>query len=59
MVLPRLFNTASRSAFAATKRNLMFSKGLATAAPTAGKVRYVLLWIDQRGTKDTNESSSN
>lgn len=42
MVLPRLFNTASRSAFAATKRNLMFSKGLATAAPTAGKVRAVI-----------------
>lgn len=41
MVLPRLFNTASRSTFAAAKRNLMFNKGLATAASSNGKVRYV------------------
>lgn len=41
MVLPRLFNTATRTAFNATKRNLMFSRGLAAAAPAHGKVRYV------------------
>lgn len=41
MVLPRLFNTASRNAFNAAKRNLVFNRGLASAAPTTGKVRYV------------------
>lgn len=41
MVLPRLFNTASRSAFTAAKRNFVFNRGLATAAPVNGKVRYV------------------
>lgn len=41
MVLPRLFNTASRNAFVAAKRNFVFNRGLATAAPVAGKVRYV------------------
>lgn len=39
MVLPRLFNSASRSAFTAAKRNFVFNRGLASAAPAVGKVR--------------------
>jgi len=42
MVLPRLFNTASRNAFTAAKRNFVFNRGLATATPVAGKVRAVI-----------------
>ncbi|KAK7680664.1 atp2, beta subunit of the F1 sector of mitochondrial F1F0 ATP synthase [Cerrena zonata] len=42
MVLPRLFNTASRNAFTAAKRNFVFNRGLASAAPVAGKVRAVI-----------------
>lgn len=42
MVLPRLFNATSRTAFRAVKRDLLFnSRTLATAAPVHGKVRYV------------------
>lgn len=41
MVLPRLFNTALRSAFTAAKRNVLLNRGLASAAPVPGKVRYV------------------
>lgn len=41
MVFPRLFNSASRNAFTAAKRNFVFNRGLASAAPIAGKVRYV------------------
>lgn len=41
MVLPRLFNNASRSAFTAAKRNVLLNRGLASAAPVPGKVRYV------------------
>lgn len=41
MVFPRLFNSASRNAFTAAKRNFVFNRGLASAAPVAGKVRYV------------------
>ncbi|CCE82872.1 Piso0_002624 [Millerozyma farinosa CBS 7064] len=42
MVLPRLFNSASRSAFTAAKRNFVFNRGLASAAPAVGKVRAVI-----------------
>ncbi|KAL7664341.1 ATP synthase subunit beta [[Candida] zeylanoides] len=42
MVLPRLFNTASRSAFTAAKRNVLLNRGLASAAPVPGKVRAVI-----------------
>lgn len=42
MVLPRLFNTASRGAFTAAKRNVLFNRSLATAAVTNGKVRAVI-----------------
>ncbi|KAG7193551.1 atp2, beta subunit of the F1 sector of mitochondrial F1F0 ATP synthase [Scheffersomyces spartinae] len=43
MVLPRLFNSASRSAFTAAKRTVMFNRGMASAAPAAaGKVRAVI-----------------
>lgn len=54
MVLPRLFNTASRTAFNAAKRNLMFSRGYAAAAPAHGKVRYVtdFIWIYQHTIKN-------
>ncbi|KAM9902757.1 hypothetical protein OXX79_003772, partial [Metschnikowia pulcherrima] len=38
MVLPRLFNTASRGAFTAAKRNVLFNRSLATAAAANGKV---------------------
>lgn len=41
MVLPRLFNNALRSAFTAAKRNVLLNRGLASAAPVPGKVRYV------------------
>lgn len=49
MVFPRLFNSASRNAFTAAKRNFVFNRGLASAAPIAGKVRYVkfLRWKSQ------------
>lgn len=40
MVLPRLYNAASSIAFNAAKRNVAV-RGLATAAPATGKVRYV------------------
>mmetsp|Transcript_2798 Transcript_2798/g.3129 ORF Transcript_2798/g.3129 Transcript_2798/m.3129 type:complete len:504 (+) Transcript_2798:47-1558(+) len=42
MVFPRLFNSASRNAFTAAKRNFVFNRGLASAAPVAGKVRAVI-----------------
>ncbi|CAH2352516.1 ATP synthase subunit beta, mitochondrial [[Candida] railenensis] len=42
MVLPRLFNNASRSAFTAAKRNVLLNRGLASAAPVPGKVRAVI-----------------
>ncbi|KAM9902777.1 hypothetical protein OXX79_003770, partial [Metschnikowia pulcherrima] len=42
MVLPRLFNTASRGAFTAAKRNVLFNRSLATAAAANGKVRAVI-----------------
>ncbi|RLV87587.1 ATP synthase subunit beta mitochondrial [Meyerozyma sp. JA9] len=42
MVLPRLFAGTSRSAFSAAKRNVMFNRGLASAAPVGGKVRAVI-----------------
>ncbi|CDK25392.1 unnamed protein product [Kuraishia capsulata CBS 1993] len=42
MVLPRLYSAASRSALNAVKRDLTFSRGLATAAPATGKIRAVI-----------------
>lgn len=41
MVLPRMINTASRSAVAAAKRTVLLQRGMATAATSKGKVRYV------------------
>lgn len=38
-MVARLFATTSRAALKAAKANLALSRGLATAAPSTGKVR--------------------
>lgn len=45
MVLPRLFNNTSKNLFNTATRGLKvnLTRTLASAAPSAGKVRYVLL----------------
>ncbi len=39
MVLPRLYNAASKAAFKAAKSQLVFNRGLATSPASTGKVR--------------------
>lgn len=40
-MVARLFATSSRTALKAAKANLALNRGLATAAPAVGKVKYV------------------
>lgn len=40
-MVARLFATSTRSALKAAKANLALNRGLATAAPAVGKVKYV------------------
>ncbi|KAH3685115.1 hypothetical protein WICPIJ_003882 [Wickerhamomyces pijperi] len=42
MVLPSLYNATSKAALRAAKSQLTFNRGLATAAPSTGKVRAVI-----------------
>jgi hypothetical protein len=42
-MVARLFATSSRTALKAAKANLALNRGLATAAPAVGKVKYVSL----------------
>ncbi|GMG40452.1 unnamed protein product [Ambrosiozyma monospora] len=42
-MVARLFATTSRAALKAVKANMALNRGLATAAPSSGKVRYVPL----------------
>jgi F-type H+-transporting ATPase subunit beta len=43
-MVARLFATSTRTALKAAKANLALNRGLATAAPAVGKVKYVYFY---------------